>query len=160
METSLYYLICVFGSKSMTSKAGTSGHHHHHHEATGGNSWERSYRHVRDNHRIHLEYTNRDFDSCLAHIEEALEQSEGLAEYPLYVKALIRYVSKTTYGSIVDARLIHSDSFSCCHFMIQKAAAGEDPRVFTAISEGHGVEPGQREQPETSGKVADAVGEV
>ena len=53
-------------------------------------SWEKSYRHVRDNHQIHLEYTNREFDTCLEHIEKVLEANDGLAEYPLYVKALIR----------------------------------------------------------------------
>ena len=53
-------------------------------------SWEKSYRHVRDNHQIQLEYTNRKFDTCLEHIEKVLEANDGLAEYPLYVKALIR----------------------------------------------------------------------
>ena len=60
------------------------------HGADGHASWEKSYKHVRDNHKIHLEYTNREFDACLAHIEEALAANDGLAEYPLYVKALIR----------------------------------------------------------------------
>ncbi|QDZ25957.1 hypothetical protein HOP50_20g85060 [Chloropicon primus] len=67
----------------MTSKAGPSCY-------SGDNSWERSYKHVRDNHKIHLEYTNREFETCLQHIEEVLDANEGLAEYPLYVKALIR----------------------------------------------------------------------
>ena len=52
-------------------------------------TWEHSYSHVRDNHRIHLEYTNREFDQCLSSIDSCLEQNDGLAEYPLYVKALI-----------------------------------------------------------------------
>ncbi len=53
-------------------------------------TWESAYKHVRDNHLIHVEYTNQEFDSCLAHIDSILEQNDGLAEYPLYVKALIR----------------------------------------------------------------------
>ena len=69
--------------KRMGSKTGVSGH-------SLDNSWEKSYKHVAHNHKIHLEYTNREFETCLGHIEDVLEANDGLAEYPLYVKALIR----------------------------------------------------------------------
>eukprot|EP01041_Mallomonas_annulata_P011290 gene11290-23624_t len=43
----------------------------------------------KQNWYIHLCYTRRDFQECLKVIEEQLRASNGQAEYPLYIKALI-----------------------------------------------------------------------
>ena len=41
------------------------------------------------NWRIAQLYARNEFDECLAVVEKALTASNGLNEYPLYVKALI-----------------------------------------------------------------------
>ena len=44
----------------------------------------------RMNWRLHLLYTRGEFDLCLEAIEEQLKLSNGLSEYPIYLKALIK----------------------------------------------------------------------
>jgi len=39
---------------------------------------------------IHMLYVRQDYDPCLTVIEESLKECKGLAEYPIYVKALIK----------------------------------------------------------------------
>ena len=39
---------------------------------------------------IHMLYIRQDYDQCLEKIEEALKGCNGMAEYPIYVKALIK----------------------------------------------------------------------
>jgi len=42
------------------------------------------------NAHIHNLYVRQDFDECLKVIEDAVDKYEGLCEYPIYVKALIK----------------------------------------------------------------------
>jgi len=44
----------------------------------------------KENWLIHLLYVRQEYDACLEHIEECLKATRGVAEYPLYVKALIK----------------------------------------------------------------------
>jgi len=44
----------------------------------------------RQNHLIHQLYVRQDFDICLKIIDEQLDECNSQAEYPLYVKALIK----------------------------------------------------------------------
>jgi len=44
----------------------------------------------RMNHLIHTQYTRQEYDACLATIEQQLQECRGMAEYPIYVKALIK----------------------------------------------------------------------
>ena len=44
----------------------------------------------RVNWLIHIQYVRQDYDDCLKTIEAHLAQCRGLAEYPIYVKALIK----------------------------------------------------------------------
>ena len=39
---------------------------------------------------IHMLYVRQDYDKCLTTIEEVLKECKGMAEYPIYVKALIK----------------------------------------------------------------------
>lgn len=39
---------------------------------------------------VHLLYSRQEYDECLRVIEEQLKAANGLCEYPVYVKALIR----------------------------------------------------------------------
>lgn len=48
---------------------------------------------------IHMLYIRQDYDQCLEKIEEALKGCNGMAEYPIYVKALI----KRQRGEIQDS---------------------------------------------------------
>lgn len=45
---------------------------------------------TRRNWLIHLLYSRRDFDECLQVIEQQLRQHNGVCEYALYVKGLIK----------------------------------------------------------------------
>ena len=42
------------------------------------------------NHLIHTQYIRQDYDACMATIEQQLKECRGVAEYPIYVKALIK----------------------------------------------------------------------
>mmetsp|Transcript_19692 Transcript_19692/g.37527 ORF Transcript_19692/g.37527 Transcript_19692/m.37527 type:complete len:416 (+) Transcript_19692:40-1287(+) len=42
------------------------------------------------NYQIHMLYVRQDFDECMKAIESQLEACNGAAEYPIYVKALIK----------------------------------------------------------------------
>lgn len=42
------------------------------------------------NQVIHMRYTRHDFDGCLQEIDRQLRESNGVSEYPLYIKGLIR----------------------------------------------------------------------
>lgn len=44
----------------------------------------------RANWLIHMQYIRQEYDTCLATIDEQLKECRGLAEYPIYVKALIK----------------------------------------------------------------------
>lgn len=44
----------------------------------------------RHNWLIHMLYVRQEYDTCLATIEEQLKECRGMAEYPIYVKALIK----------------------------------------------------------------------
>jgi len=39
---------------------------------------------------VHVLYVRQEYDACLETIEEALKESRGMSEYPIYVKALIK----------------------------------------------------------------------
>ena len=42
------------------------------------------------NHLIHTQYIRQEYDACLTTIETQLKECRGTAEYPIYVKALIK----------------------------------------------------------------------
>jgi len=44
----------------------------------------------RRNWLIHLLYVRQEYDECLRVVEDVLRACSGLAEYPLYIKGLIR----------------------------------------------------------------------
>ena len=39
---------------------------------------------------IHVQYTRQEYDACLQTIEQLLKECRGMAEYPIYIKALIK----------------------------------------------------------------------
>lgn len=44
----------------------------------------------RGNHAVHMLYVRQDFDECLKVIDELVAECQGLCEYPIYIKALIK----------------------------------------------------------------------
>jgi len=44
----------------------------------------------RQNWLIHMQYTRQEYNACLETIEQQLKECRGMAEYPIYVKALIK----------------------------------------------------------------------
>lgn len=44
----------------------------------------------RQNWLVHMLYVRQEFDACLKVVEEALRESQGMSEYPIYIKALIK----------------------------------------------------------------------
>ncbi len=58
--------------------------------ATSAAATAKSIARERRNYRIHRLYVRHDHDACLALCEEVLAEFDGMCEYPIYVKALIR----------------------------------------------------------------------
>ena len=55
--------------------------------------------HEKRNWLVHMLYVRQEYDACLEVIEEALKESRGMSEYPMYVKALI----KRQHGEIQES---------------------------------------------------------
>jgi len=55
--------------------------------------------HEKRNWLVHMLYVRQEYETCLAVIEEALMESRGMSEYPMYVKALI----KRQHGAILES---------------------------------------------------------
>lgn len=77
---------------------------------------------------IHHQYVRQDYDICLKTIEEHLKECQGLSEYPIYVKALI----KRQRGEIAES------------LQLFQAATCLNPRNVSNLKQVHGVVSGHR----------------